>query len=70
MSSKIGYTILIIPLIAYLFSLDFMGNKITEQLDIKNAVERRMSNMSYYDSSFEEGEYIGSLGRFEAMYLN
>ena len=69
MSSKIGYTILIIPLIAYLFSLDFMGNKITEQLDIKNAVERRMSNMSYYDSSFEEGEYIGSLGRFEAMYF-
>lgn len=69
LSSKIGYTIILIPIIAYISSLNFMGDKITEQLNIRNAIEQRKENIGYYDNTLNEGEYIGSLGRFEAMYF-
>ena len=69
LSAKIGYLILFTPAIYYLFTLDFMGEKLSKQLNVRETVENRMDNLSYYDYQYANNEYAGSLGRFEAMYF-
>lgn len=69
LTTKIGYIILFLPAIYYLFSLDFMGEKLNKQLNVQETVENRMDNLNYYDYQYDSNEYAGSLGRFEAMYF-
>lgn len=66
---KFFYTLLMIPGIYIMIGLDFMGDKISEQLNVQEAVDERLSNMDYYNSEFGDDEYAGSLGRFESLYF-
>lgn len=68
-TSKIIYTIFLLPIIAGLFSLDFMGNKIEEQLEVDAKVKKIKKNTEYYNSTYRKGEYVSSLGRFESIYF-
>lgn len=62
---KIFISLFTIPLACYLFTLDFMGSKIDEQLD--DAEDYMSMDFSYVNENYEEGEYVYSMGRFTAM---
>lgn len=66
---KILSLIILLPIIFYLFSLDFMGAKISEQLNVSDSANEKFENMDYYNGQYGQGEYAASLGRFEAMYF-
>lgn len=67
--AKIGYSVILIPVIVYMFSLDFMGSKIKGQLDIDASIQELDDNSSYFKQEYGEDDYVMSLGRFESMYL-
>lgn len=57
----------IVPIIYGLFQLDFMGNKITDRLTNAQDVSRLYEQFDYYNANEDEGTYLGSIDRFEAM---
>lgn len=65
----IGTILIIIPLTVGLFSLDFMGSKIKEQLNIKEEKEKIEHSVLWMNQTREEGRYAYSLNRFSAMVL-
>lgn len=57
----------IVPIIYGLFQLDFMGDKITDRLTNAQDVSRLYEQFDYYNANEDEGTYLGSIDRFEAM---
>lgn len=69
-SVKILYLLIFIPVTFYLLNLDFMVEKITDQLDVQDAVENKMNNISnYYNVEYADGEYAFSVGRIESVFF-
>lgn len=56
-----------VPIIYGLFQLDFMGDKITDRLTNAQDVSRLYEQFDYYNANEDEGTYLGSIDRFEAM---
>ena len=69
LKQKVFYLFLIVPLVAYLFSLDFMAHKVYEQSHLTDNVADLYERFQYHNKATSEGEYIQSLGRFESMYF-
>ena len=69
LKQKVFYLLLIVPLVAYLFSLDFMAHKVYEQSHLTDNVADLYERFQYHNKATSEGEYIQSLGRFESMYF-
>lgn len=65
----LGIIFLVIPLIVGLFSLDFMGRKIEEQLDVQSQIDQTMVSAEWMNQTRNEGEYAYSMNRFPAMVL-
>lgn len=59
------FVALVLPLCWYLFSLDFMTEKIQHRMDYEEYSEERMNAYDYYEKKYGD-EYIGSLDRFES----
>lgn len=56
-----------VPIIYGLFQLDFMGDKITDRLTNAQDVSRLYEQFDYHNTNEDEGTYLGSIDRFEAM---
>lgn len=62
------FTFILLPLTVFLFSLDFMGNKIQDRANFEGLTRERMKGINY--NAKEHGdEYLGSLDRFESAYF-
>ena len=59
------FVVLILPICWYLFSLEFMAEKIQDKVDYEELSEERMGNYEYYENKYRD-EYLGSLDRFES----
>lgn len=66
---SIYFVVLILPICWYLFSLDFMTEKIEDKLDFEELTRQRMGAFEYVEENQEEGRaYV--LDRFESAYLD
>lgn len=58
-----------VPIITYLISLDFMGEKIENNLlNFDEGIENRLISLDWFEKQGNEG-YMGSWGRFESAYF-
>lgn len=63
-----SFIFIIIPLSVFVFSLDFMGEKIQDKANFEGITRERMQGINYNEK--EHGnEYLGSLDRFESAYF-
>lgn len=65
----IAFLIFVVPVSYQLISLDFMGEKIEEQLDLDASLKKINSSVDYVNKVKESNEYVGSLARFPSMYF-
>ena len=63
------YIFFLVPLVIYLFSLDFMSDKISNQIDLNSTMSSTLEQFGYHNQTTQQGKYIASLGRFESMYF-
>lgn len=66
--SILSFIFIVLPLAAYLFSLDFMGGKIQNKVNYEGLTRERVHNINYNAKEHGE-EYLGSLDRFESAYF-
>lgn len=59
------FAVLVLPICVYLFSLDFMAEKIQERADYTGLTQERLEQMEYHEEK-DRDEYVGSLDRFES----
>ena len=59
------FVVLVLPICWYLFSLDFMKEKLQDRLDYEGLTQERLNDMDYYEETYRD-EYVGSLDRFES----
>lgn len=64
-----AFFIFVIPVAYQLSKLDFMREKIEEQLDINDDMQRINESIDYVNKVKESNEYTGSLARFPSMYF-
>lgn len=69
LKQKVFFMLLVVPIVIYLFSLDFMAHKVYEQSHLSTNVSDLYDRFQYHNKATTEGEYIQSLGRFESMYF-
>ena len=69
-NGKTIFTFLFIalPLSVYIYSLDFMGEKIQDKADFEGLTNKRMANFDYHARK-DDDEYVGSLDRFESAFF-
>ena len=67
-AKSIASLIITIPLAIYIFSLDFMGEKIQDRAHFEGLTNERMHDINYNEQMYGD-EYIGSLDRFESAYF-
>ena len=65
MKKIFSFVFLILPISAYIFSLDFMGEKIEENANFEGLSRERIEQYNYNESVYND-EYLGSLDRFES----
>lgn len=64
----IVFLFIALPLTLFIFSLDFMGDKIQDRANYEGLTRERMHGINY--NTKEHGdEYLGSLDRFESAYF-
>ena len=63
-----SFGFILLPLSIYLFSLDFMGNKIQDRANFEGLTRERMHGINY-NAKKHGDEYLGSLDRFESAYF-
>ena len=68
MSYLLGITFIMIPIGYYASKLNFMQEKIQQQLDIDYEIQRLDRRIDYVNEVSERNEYVASVGRFQAMY--
>ena len=59
--------LIMVPIIYGVLQFDFMGDKITDRFANVQNISRLYERFDYYSSREDEGIYLGSLDRFEAM---
>ncbi len=59
------FLVLVLPICWYLFSVDFMAEKIQDRVNYEETSEERMGAYDYYKKVYGD-EYLGSLDRFES----
>ena len=59
--------VIMVPVVYGIVQLDFMGEKITTKMTGAQDVSQREQTFAYAATKYEEGEYIGSVDRFDAM---
>ena len=59
--------VIMVPVVYGIVQLDFMGEKITTKMTGAQDVSQREQTFAYAATKYEEGEYIGSIDRFDAM---
>lgn len=57
-----------LPLSFFIFSLDFMGEKIQDRADFEGYTRESVKDIQYYSETYGE-EYVASLDRFESAYF-
>lgn len=62
------FVVVVLPICAYLFSLDFMTVKIKEQANYKESSENQLERFEYFEKQSGD-EYLGSLDRFESAHF-
>lgn len=65
----VSFILILLPAVIYLFSLDFMAQKIQEKTEFEELSKSRMSKYEYNESTYDN-EYLGSLDRFESAYFD
>lgn len=55
------------PIVYGIFKLDFMGEKITTRIEASKDMTRLDQSFEWHSMQSEDGEYLGSLDRFDAM---
>lgn len=64
-----AFFLIIVPISYQLSKMEFMREKIEEQLDIDDDLQRINESMDYVNKVKESNEYVGSLARFPSMYF-
>lgn len=59
--------VIMVPVVYGIVQLDFMGEKITTKMTGAQDVSQREQTFAYAATKYEEGEYVGSIDRFDAM---
>ncbi len=66
---SIYFVAIVLPIFWYLFSLDFMTEKIQDRMNFEEYSEEHMDAYDYYAKQ-NGNEYVGSLDRFESAYFD
>lgn len=61
------YIIVMIPIIYAIMQFDFMGDKVANRLSNAQDFSRLYEQFDYHSGKEEDGAYLGSIDRFEAM---
>lgn len=69
MKKCLTFIVFVLPLCLYLFSLDFMAEKIQERAQFEGLTQQRMEQMDW-NMDVHRDEYLGSLDRFESAYFD
>ena len=64
----LSFGFILLPLSIFLFSLDFMGNKIQDRANFEGLTRERMEGINY-NAKVHGDEYYTSLDRFESAYF-
>ena len=64
----ITFFFIVLPFTIFLFSFDFMGEKIQDRANFEEQTKERMIQINYYEET-KGNEYIASLDRFESAYF-
>lgn len=67
--SRLVSLIVLIPVFILVTKADFMQDKIMEQADVESTVQGVYDTAEWADKTRDDGEYIGSLNRFQAMFF-
>lgn len=62
------FMFIILPIAVFVFSLDFMGEKIQDRANYEGLTRERIHNINYNAKEYGD-EYLGSLDRFESAYF-
>lgn len=65
LKSVVTFFFLVLPLSIYIFSIDFMAEKIQDNAAYEEWTEERQHNIDYNQKTYGD-EYLGSLDRFES----
>ena len=68
LSSVLTFLFVVLPVSWYVFSFDFMGDKIRDRADFDGLTREQMEGLDYRAQEHGD-EYVGSLDRFESMYF-
>lgn len=66
---KFSGIIVMLPILYGIMQLDFMAQKIEDQLNVKSTLPQLEESMNYAAKTYKDYEYRGSLGRFQAIYF-
>jgi hypothetical protein len=66
--SILSFVFIVLPLAIFIFSLDFMGEKIQDKANYEGLTRERIHNINYNAETYGD-EYLGSLDRFESAYF-
>lgn len=61
------YLLIMIPIIYGIMQFDFMGDKVADRLTNAQDISRFSEQFDYHSGKEQEGTYLGSLDRFDAM---
>lgn len=57
------------PIIYYTYQLDFMGEKVESQMDVKEQISQMQISAEYLNKTKAQDEYAFSLDRFQSIYF-
>ena len=64
-----SFVVVFIPVLYFLSTLDFIGDKLSKRMDVESLVNTAMVSIDYSNSIGEGEEYQSSLDRFESIYF-
>ena len=67
--SIVIFVLIFLPLTVFVNQLDFMGEKISTQLDLEEESYQMQKSSDYVVNTLKQGEYAYSLNRFQSMYF-
>ena len=69
LKSILSFFFIVLPVIVFVFSLDFMGEKIQDKANYEGLTRERVHNINYNAKTYGD-EYLGSFDRFESAYFD
>lgn len=67
--SILSFIFIAMPLAIFIFSLDFMSDKIQDKANFEGLTRERVHNINY-NAKISGDDYLGSLDRFESAYFD